>query len=52
MAASIADARDEPEPALLVCHGGCIRAVLCARDPRGLAAFHEWEVPNTALVRA
>jgi broad specificity phosphatase PhoE len=37
-------------PALVVCHGGSIRTVLCARDPRGLAAFHAFEVPNVALV--
>lgn len=37
-------------PALVVCHGGSIRVMLCARDPRGLAAFHEFEVPNTAVV--
>ena len=37
-------------PALAVCHGGSIRTVLCARDPRGLAAFHSFEVPNVALV--
>jgi probable phosphoglycerate mutase len=37
-------------PALVVCHGGSIRTVLCDRDPRGLDAFHEWEVPNVALV--
>jgi probable phosphoglycerate mutase len=37
-------------PALVVCHGGNIRTVLCDRDPRGLDAFHEWEVPNVALV--
>jgi broad specificity phosphatase PhoE len=35
---------------LVVCHGGSIRTVLCARDPRGLAAFHSFEVPNVALV--
>jgi probable phosphoglycerate mutase len=40
-----------PLPALAVCHGGCIRAVLCCRDPRGLEAFHDFAVPNTALVR-
>ncbi|HLH64293.1 MAG TPA: histidine phosphatase family protein [Solirubrobacteraceae bacterium] len=39
-----------PLPALVVCHGGSIRAVLCARDPRGLSAFHEHDVPNVALV--
>jgi broad specificity phosphatase PhoE len=37
-------------PALLVCHGGSIRTMLCRRDPRGLAAFHTFEVPNVALV--
>ena len=39
-------------PALVVCHGGSIRVLLCSRDPRGLDAFHEWDVPNVALVRA
>lgn len=37
-------------PALVVCHGGSIRVVLSARDPRGLDAFHDFEVPNAALV--
>ncbi len=37
-------------PALAVCHGGSIRVMLCLRDPRGLAAFHDFEVPNTAVV--
>jgi len=37
-------------PALVVCHGGSIRTLLCRRDPRGLAAFHSFEVPNVALV--
>jgi broad specificity phosphatase PhoE len=37
-------------PALVICHGGSIRAALCHRDDRGLAAFHEWEVPNVVLV--
>jgi probable phosphoglycerate mutase len=40
----------DPLPALAVCHGGSIRTVLCARDPRGLAAFHTFAVPNVALV--
>jgi broad specificity phosphatase PhoE len=35
---------------LVVCHGGSIRALLCRRDPRGLAAFHTFVVPNIALV--
>ena len=39
-----------PLPALVVCHGGSIRVMLCLRDPRGLDAFHGFEVPNTAVV--
>ncbi len=37
-------------PALVVCHGGSIRVMLCAGDPRGLDAFHDFEVPNVAVV--
>jgi probable phosphoglycerate mutase len=40
-----------PLPALVVAHGGSIRVVRCSQDPRGLDAFHDWEVPNGALVR-
>ena len=36
-------------PALAVCHGGSIRVMLCAGDPRGLAAFHSFDVPNVAV---
>ena len=39
-----------PLPALVVCHRGSIRTVLCRTDPRGLDAFHEYEVPNTGVV--
>jgi broad specificity phosphatase PhoE len=42
-------AADEP-PSLVVCHGGSIRVVLCSRDPRGLTAFHEFEIPNVAVL--
>lgn len=42
--------RAGPLPALVVCHGGSIRVMLCARDPRGLAAFHDFDVPNVAVV--
>jgi probable phosphoglycerate mutase len=41
---------DGARPALLVCHGGSIRTLLCRADPRGLAAFHTFEVPNVALM--
>jgi 2,3-bisphosphoglycerate-dependent phosphoglycerate mutase len=39
-----------PLPALVVCHRGSIRTVLCRSDPRGLSALHEYEVLNTGLV--
>jgi broad specificity phosphatase PhoE len=38
-------------PALVVCHGGSIRVILCSRDPRGLDAFHEFEIPNVAVLK-
>jgi broad specificity phosphatase PhoE len=38
-------------PALVVCHGGSIRVMLCVADPRGLDAFHTFEVPNVAVNR-
>jgi broad specificity phosphatase PhoE len=37
-------------PALVVCHGGSIRVMLCLRDPRGLDAFHTFKVPNVTVV--
>lgn len=37
-------------PALVVCHGGSVRVVLCTRDPRGLDAFQEFRVPNAAVI--
>ena len=50
--AALADVRAAgPLPALVVAHGGSIRVVRCSQDPRGLDAFHGWEVPNVALVR-
>lgn len=52
VAAALADISGSgPDPAAVVCHGGSIRVALCARDPRGLDAFHEWDIPNVALVR-
>jgi len=38
-------------PALVVCHRGSIRVFLCRSDPRGLDAFHDYDVPNTGVVR-
>jgi broad specificity phosphatase PhoE len=49
--AAVADIHGRsPLPALVVCHGGSIRVMLCRHDPRGLDAFHTFEVPNTAVV--
>ncbi len=48
--ASVADVRAAgPLPALVVCHGGSIRVMLCRSDPRGLDAFHEFTTPNAAV---
>lgn len=38
-------------PALVVCHGGAIRVALAHTHARGLGTFHEWDVPNVALIR-
>lgn len=37
-------------PALIVCHRGSIRVVICRFDPRGLGAFHDYDVPNTGVL--
>lgn len=37
-------------PALVVCHRGVIRAAQAHSHRRGLDTFHEWPVPNGALV--
>lgn len=39
-----------PLPALVVCHGGSIRVMLCAADPRGLDAFQTFRIPNVAVI--
>ena len=51
VAAALADVRAlGPLPALVVCHGGAIRAALTHRDGAPLERWHEQPVPNTALV--
>lgn len=50
VAAALADVRRGPLPALVVCHGGTIRAALCDGHERGLEVFHDWDVPNGTLV--
>jgi probable phosphoglycerate mutase len=48
--AALGDVRASGElPALVVCHGGSIRVTLCRADPRGLNAFHDFDVPNTGV---
>jgi broad specificity phosphatase PhoE len=42
--------RAGPQPALVISHGGTIRAIAAARHPRGLDAFHELDVPNATLI--
>jgi len=37
-------------PALVICHRGCMRAVFCRFDPRGLDAFHDYDFPNAEAV--
>jgi broad specificity phosphatase PhoE len=52
VSAALEDIRETSElPALVVCHGGSIRVMLCRRDPRGLDAFHTFKVPNVTVVR-
>ena len=52
VSAALADIEQAGElPALAVCHGGSIRVMLCSRDPRGLGAFHEFKIPNVAVLR-
>lgn len=51
VAAALDEVAHGPAPALVVCHGGSIRVALCRRDPRGLDAFHEWDIPNVSVVR-
>jgi broad specificity phosphatase PhoE len=51
VAAALDDIHEHAElPALVVCHRGSIRAILCRKDPRGLDAFHTFDVPNTGVV--
>jgi broad specificity phosphatase PhoE len=51
VSAAVADVRRSRElPALVVCHGGSIRVMLSQRDPRGLDAFHDFVIPNVAVV--
>jgi broad specificity phosphatase PhoE len=46
--AAVDAVRAGPLPALVICHGGTIRAIAAARHPRGLDAYHDLAVPNAA----
>jgi broad specificity phosphatase PhoE len=48
--AALADVAAGPLPALVVCHGGTIRAAVASAHAQGLDAFHELEVPNAAVI--
>jgi probable phosphoglycerate mutase len=47
--AAVETVREGPLPALVVAHGGTIRAIAAAGHPRGLDAFHDLAVPNGAV---
>lgn len=50
VSAAVADIRAARAlPALVVCHGGSIRVMLCQGDARGLDAFHDFHIPNTGV---
>jgi broad specificity phosphatase PhoE len=51
VAEAIRDVAAAPQPALVICHGGTIRCAFASRDPRGLASFHDPEVPNATLMK-
>jgi len=48
--AALDGVRAGPLPALVICHGGTIRAIAAARHPRGLDAYQELVVPNAVLM--
>jgi broad specificity phosphatase PhoE len=48
--AGLADVAAGPLPALVICHGGTIRAAVAAAHPDGLDAFNDLDVPNAAVI--
>ena len=46
----VAVTQEKRLPALVVCHRGVIRAAQAHSHQRGLDTFHEWPVPNGALI--
>lgn len=51
VAAALEDVSAGELPALVICHGGTVRCAFALRDPRGLDAYHELDVPNAQLMR-
>jgi probable phosphoglycerate mutase len=49
-AAALDDVAAGPLPALVVCHGGTIRAALARDHPRGIAGVGPRRIPNGALI--
>ena len=48
--AALADVAAGPLPALVICHGGTIRAAIAAAHPDGLDAFNDLDVPNATVI--
>ena len=48
--AALADVAAGPLPALVICHGGTIRAAIAAAHQDGLDAFNDLDVPNATVI--
>ena len=48
--AALADVAAGPLPALVICHGGTIRAAIAAGHPDGRDAFNDRAVPNAPVI--
>jgi broad specificity phosphatase PhoE len=49
--AALGAVSDGPRPALVICHGGSIRAAAARGDRRGLDGYHDLDVPNATVIR-
>jgi broad specificity phosphatase PhoE len=47
---ALADVAAGPLPALVICHGGTIRAAIAAAHSDGLDAFNDLDVPNATVI--
>ena len=50
VAEALADVERGPLPALIVCHGGTVRAALIARGAHSIDEFQQMAVPNASLM--